>query len=136
MDVWGRDGMRKLWSAANVRTYGGGVADPDFLDELSKLIGEHDIITRSTNSTGHGWGDRSVSRSPRRQRILDIADLGALPRGRMIVYASGTKPALVKTAPWQNGPHATAIRASLARWDPAGDFDPTLDPDPDAEPRP
>jgi hypothetical protein len=72
-----------------------------------------------------------VSRSPRRQRILDIADLGALPRGRMIVYASGTKPALVKTAPWQTGPHAEAIRASLNRWDPAGDFNPGLDPDPE-----
>jgi len=136
MDVWGRDGMRKLWSAANVRTYGGGVADPDFLDELSKLIGEHDVITRSTSSTGHGWGDRSVSRSPRRQRILDIADLGALPRGRMVVYASGSRPALVKTAPWQAGPHAEQIRASLNRWDPAGDFDPTLDPEPNPGPNP
>ncbi|MHA4948707.1 TraM recognition domain-containing protein [Micromonospora sp. SD19] len=29
VDVWGREGMRKLWSAANVRTYGGGVANPD-----------------------------------------------------------------------------------------------------------
>ncbi|WFF09914.1 TraM recognition domain-containing protein [Micromonospora sp. WMMD1076] len=47
VDVWGREGMRKLWSAANVRTYGGGVADPDWLKELSKLIGEHDVTTRA-----------------------------------------------------------------------------------------
>jgi hypothetical protein len=25
VEVWGRDGMLKLWSAANVLTYGGGV---------------------------------------------------------------------------------------------------------------
>ncbi|GAB3866619.1 hypothetical protein GCM10029963_79220 [Micromonospora andamanensis] len=64
VDVWGREGMRKLWSAANVRTYGGGVADPDWLEELSKLIGEHDVTTRSTSSSGTGWGQRSVSTPP------------------------------------------------------------------------
>ena len=43
-------GMRKLWSAANVRTYGGGVADPEFLEEMSKLVGEHDVATRSSTT--------------------------------------------------------------------------------------
>ena len=117
VDVWGREGMRKLWSAANVRTYGGGVAETDFLDEMSRLIGEHDVTTRSTSS---GRGHRSVSRQTRRQRILDVSDLGALPRGRMVVFASGAPPALGRTCPWQTGPYAEAIRASLARWDPAG----------------
>ena len=119
IDVWGREGMRKLWSAANVRTYGGGVADPDFLEELSKLIGEHDVTTRSTSSSGSGWGQRSISHAPRRQRILDVSDLHALPRGRMIVYASGAPPALARTAPWQNSPYAEAIRGSITAWDPA-----------------
>jgi len=118
VDVWGREGMRKLWSAANVRTFGGGVADPEFLDELAKLIGEHDVTTRSTSTSGIGWGDRSVSHQPRRQRILDISDLHALPRGRMVVYSSGAPPVLARTAPWQTGPYAAAIRASIARWDP------------------
>ncbi|WP_233600256.1 TraG/TraD/VirD4 family protein [Micromonospora sp. M71_S20] len=135
VDVWGREGMRKLWSAANVRTYGGGVADPDWLEELSKLIGDHDVTTRSTSSSGSGWGQRSVSHATRRQRILDVSDLHALPRGRMVVYASGAPPALARTAPWQTGPHAEAIRASIARWDPHGCTDWTLTPD-DAPPEP
>lgn len=126
VDVWGREGMRKLWSAANVRTYGGGVADPDWLEELSRLIGEHDVTTRSTSSTGSDWGQRTVSNSSRRQRILDVSDLHALPRGRMVVYASGAPPALARTAPWQTGPYADAIRASIARWDPTGRTDWTL----------
>ncbi|MGC5033799.1 type IV secretory system conjugative DNA transfer family protein [Micromonospora sp. DT229] len=134
VDVWGREGMRKLWSAANVRTYGGGVADPDWLEELSKLIGEHDVTTRSTSSSGSGWGNRSVSHSTRRQRILDVSDLHALPRGRMVVYASGAPPALARTAPWQDGPHAAAIRASIARWDPDSRTDWTLSPDAPPEP--
>ncbi|RAO26085.1 hypothetical protein ONO23_05488 [Micromonospora noduli] len=134
VDVWGREGMRKLWSAANVRTYGGGVADPDWLEELSKLIGEHDVTTRSTSSSGSGWGQRSVSHATRRQRILDVSDLHALPRGRMVVYASGAPPALARTAPWQDGPYATAIRASIAHWDPTGRTDWTLSPDVPPEP--
>lgn len=123
IDVWGREGMRKLWSAANVRTYGGGVADPEFLEEMSKLIGEHDVVTRSTSTSGSGWGQRSVSHQPRRQRILDVAELHALPRGRMVVFSSGAPPALARTAPWQTGPYADAIRASIARWDPTSKTD-------------
>jgi type IV secretory pathway TraG/TraD family ATPase VirD4 len=137
VDVWGRESMRKLWSAANVRTYGGGVAEPDFLDELSRLIGEHDVTVRSTTTTGATW-ERSVNQSPRRQRILDVAELGAIPRGRMVILASGTPPALARTCPWQDGPYAAAIRASLAHWDPQTTYDTTLtttlDPQPEATP--
>jgi type IV secretory pathway TraG/TraD family ATPase VirD4 len=126
VDVWGREGMRKLWSAANVRTYGGGVTETEFLEELSKLVGEHDVATRSS-TTGKGF-ERSTSMQTRRQRILDVSDLGALPRGRMVILASGAPPVLARTCPWQEAPYAKAIRASLARWDPVGRFDPTLDP--------
>ena len=127
VDVWGREGMRKLWSAANVRTYGGGVGETDFLEELSKLIGEHDVTTRSTSTTGQAW-ERTVNQSPRRQRILDVSDLGAIPRGRMVIFASGSPPALAATCPWQDGPYAAAIRQSLARWDPQGQYATGLDP--------
>lgn len=27
VEVWGRDGTRKLWSASNIKVYGGGVAE-------------------------------------------------------------------------------------------------------------
>ncbi|MCO1593843.1 TraG/TraD/VirD4 family protein [Micromonospora sp. RHAY321] len=64
VDVWGREGMRNLSSAANVCTYGGGVADPDWLEELSKLIGEHDVTTRSTHA--HDRRGRRRRRRPQR----------------------------------------------------------------------
>lgn len=130
IDVWGKDGMRKLWSAANVRTYGGGVADPDFLEELSKLIGDYDKVTRSTSTSGGGWGNQTVSRSSQPRRILDPAALHALPRGRMVVYSSGARPVLARTAPWQDGPYAEQIRASIRRFDPDSHTDWTLDPGP------
>ncbi|MFG1849669.1 hypothetical protein [Micromonospora carbonacea] len=52
----------------------------------------------------------------------------------MVVYASGAPPALARTAPWQDGPYADAIRASIARWDPDNRTDWTLSPDAPPEP--
>ncbi|WP_367734248.1 type IV secretory system conjugative DNA transfer family protein [Microbacterium sp. LMI1-1-1.1] len=115
VQVWGRDGMRKLWSASNVAIYGGGVKEPEFLNELSQMIGDYD---RRTTSTSVGRGTRSTSHGVQRERTLDVADLGSLPRGRAVVLASGAPATLVETVPWMNGPHADALRASIAAHDP------------------
>lgn len=88
VQVWGQSGMRKLWSSANVKTYGGGVTETDFLRDLSELIGDYD---RESVSVSQGRGQRNVSRSLHRERILDVADLGALPKGRAVVLASGSR---------------------------------------------
>ena len=114
--VWGRDGMRKLWSASNIAVYGGGVKEPEFLGELSQMIGDYN---RTTTSTSVGRGNRSTSRSVQRDRTLDVADLGAMPRGRAVVFASGAPATLVETVPWMNGPHAAKLRASVAAHDPS-----------------
>ena len=118
VEVWGRDGMRKLWSAANVKVYGGGVSEVEFLSELSQLIGDFDL---STTSVSHGRGGRSTNRAVRRERVLDVADLQAMPKGRAVVFASGAPAALVRTLPWMAGPHAAAVRASIAKHDPAAE---------------
>jgi hypothetical protein len=56
--------------------------------------------------------------SPRRERVLQVSDLGALPPGRALVLASGTKPVLVETIPWWEGPYAGEVQASLKKYDP------------------
>ncbi|WP_431837995.1 type IV secretory system conjugative DNA transfer family protein [Cellulomonas sp. Y8] len=114
VQVWGREGMRKLWSAATVRVYGGGVAEPEFLSELSQLIGEFERTTRSETSSRNG---SSTSWQATRERVLDVADLGSLPRGRIILFAAGAPAVLAKPIPWMAGPHADAVRASIARHD-------------------
>jgi type IV secretory pathway TraG/TraD family ATPase VirD4 len=114
VEVWGRDGMRKLWSAANIAVYGGGVKEPEFLGELSQMVGDYD---KHTMSRSIGKGSRSTSHQVQRERTLDVADLGALPRGRAVVFASGAPATLIETVPWMNGPHAEAVRASIAAHD-------------------
>jgi type IV secretory pathway TraG/TraD family ATPase VirD4 len=118
VEVWGREGMRKLWSAANVKVYGGGVSEVEFLSELSQLIGDYDL---NATSTSQGKGGRSISHSTRRERVLDVADLAALPKGRAVVIASGAPATLARTLPWMTGPHAAAVKASIRAHDPASE---------------
>ena len=41
-----------------------------------------------------------------------------MPKGRAVVLASGARPTLIRTQPWMTGPHAEAVRASIAAHDP------------------
>ncbi|WP_139006911.1 type IV secretory system conjugative DNA transfer family protein [Arthrobacter crystallopoietes] len=117
VEVWGRDGMRKLWSAANIKVYGGGVAEAEFLNELAQLVGEYKYsnTTRSRSKQGTSYSHDD----DRKERTLDVSDLAAFPRGRAIMFASGAPAALLETVPWMSGPHAEAVKASIAAHDPA-----------------
>lgn len=115
--VFGREGMRKLWSASNVKLYLGGVAEAEFLRELSELVGDYD---KSTASVSYNRGIRSTNHQLRRERILDASELAALPRGRAVMLSSGTPAALIETVPWMTGKHAPVVRASIAAHDPSG----------------
>lgn len=114
VSVWGREGMRKLWSAANIRVYGGGVSEVEFLGELAQLTGE---FSRHEHSRTHARGGASTSYSVRSEKVLDAADLAAMPRGRALLLPSGMKPVLIRTEPWMSGPHAGLVRASIARYE-------------------
>lgn len=116
--AFGKTGWEKLWSAANVVTYGGSVRDGEFLQELSDLIGDYE---RPVVSVSHSQGRRTVSRDVRSERILDKADLGALPKGRAVVLSSGARPTLVRTVPWMEAPYAAAVEASVRAHDPAAE---------------
>ncbi|ARJ07648.1 hypothetical protein GCM10010988_40330 [Cnuibacter physcomitrellae] len=113
--VWGKEGMDQLWSAANVKVYGGGVDEEDFLGRLSRLIGNYD---KETSTVTHSRQGRSTSFQLQRQAIMEIGDLRALPRGRAVVLASGAPATMVRTIPWMETEHADAIAASVRAHDP------------------
>jgi len=91
------------------------VSETRFLEDLSRMIGDYD---RRAPSVSTGKGHRTVNRQLHRERILDVADVAALPKGRAVVLASGSRPALVPTQPWMTSPHASAAKASTAAHDP------------------
>jgi len=118
VEVWGPRGMAKLWSAASVRVYGGGASEVDFLRELSTLIGHYRPQTTSATTSRSG---RSVNYSQGHEEVLDVSDLGALRRGRVIVFPSGVRPVLVEPRPWYSTGYADTVRASIKAHDPAAE---------------
>jgi type IV secretory pathway TraG/TraD family ATPase VirD4 len=100
VECWGREGMKKLWGAANLRVYGGGTHEGEFLDEVSRICGEWDAPSTSM-STARATG-RSYTAATRRERILDVSTLGALPASRAVVMPSGTYPLVVRKVAWHH----------------------------------
>lgn len=117
VDAWGKTGMGKMWSAANVRVYGGGVSDDEFLRMLREQIGEYRYQSVSSSHSRHG---RSLNLSSDKDDILSVADLTALPFGRAIVFGSGARSTLIRPVPWMDTNQAEAIRASHDQYDPVG----------------
>lgn len=110
--VWGQGGMRKIWSACNVRGVGSGIAEPEFLRDVSALIGDRDVVSSSV-TTG-GGSRRSQQLSQRREPILDPAELAALPTSRAVVFVSGTPAALVTLRHHSQWPFAEKVGAPAA----------------------
>ena len=114
-ECWGDHGMEKLWGSANIRVYGGGGADTNFLERLSKMVGDYDI---QSNSASYNEGKRGTSQQVQRHNILEVSELAAMPPGRAVVLSSGNPATMVKTVPWFTRPDAGAVKASLAKYDP------------------
>lgn len=110
VEAFGEQGMRKLWSAANIRVAGSGLSDDKFLPFLSQLVGDHDVLRRSTSAT-HGHRQQT-STSINRERILEVSDLSALPRGRAILSSSGMPPGLIELEHYSQKPYGEDCEAS------------------------
>jgi hypothetical protein len=109
--VWGKPGMDALWSAATIKIVGAGIDDPQMAEDLSRLAGEHDVVTESTTHSPQGY---SLSTSLRRQRVLEAADIRALPKGRALLLATGSRIAALRLRPWYAGPRRAEIAAAAA----------------------
>ncbi|MFD3808061.1 type IV secretory system conjugative DNA transfer family protein [Streptomyces sp. NPDC058619] len=109
--VWGDAGMDAMWSASTVKVIGSGIDDPDFADKLSRLIGDHDVETKSTSNSDSG---KSTSISMRQERILPADAIRALPKGTALCFATGMRAAMLDLRPWYMEPGAEALSAASA----------------------
>ena len=108
VDVWGESGMKKLFSTANVFTYGGNVKEEQFLKMLSELVGQYRYTSVSTSRQKDS---RSTSRQDSTDDILSVADLAAMPKGRAIMLGSGSRAVLLRTVPISERPYAHKVAA-------------------------
>lgn len=95
--VWGEHGMDALWSASTCKILGAGLDDARFVEDVSRLIGDHDVAVRSVS---RGSGRASESTSLRRQRIMPAEAIRSLPRGQALLLATGARVALLELQPW------------------------------------
>lgn len=107
--VWGDAGMDALWSAATVKLLGAGLDDADFVEKISKLVGQHDVSTVSVSKSKDG-SSRSVSY--RQEQVLPPDKIRALPKGTALLLATGVRPALIRLRPWYKEPNAGPISAA------------------------
>jgi type IV secretory pathway TraG/TraD family ATPase VirD4 len=107
--VWGEAGMDALWSAATVKLLGAGLDDADFVEKVSKLVGNHDVRTASYSRSKEGV---SRSYSYRLDPVLPADRIRALPKGTALLLATGVRPALIRLRPWYKEPDAGAISAA------------------------
>nr|WP_223065039.1 type IV secretory system conjugative DNA transfer family protein [Streptomyces sp. IB201691-2A2] len=110
--VWGEAGMDALWSAATIKLLGAGLDDADFVEKVSKLVGQRDVSTVSVSKSKDGTS-RSVSY--RLDPILPPDRIRALPKGTALLLATGVRPALIRLRPWYKEPGAAEISAATAR---------------------
>ncbi|OBA46577.1 TraG/TraD/VirD4 family protein [Kocuria sp. ICS0012] len=104
VDVGGESGMRKLFSTANVVTYGGNVKEEGFLKMLSELIGKHPYTSVSSSRQKDSG---STSCQDDTDEILSVADLAALPKGRAVMLGSEAQAVLVSARPYADAAAAS-----------------------------
>ncbi|MFG3350971.1 type IV secretory system conjugative DNA transfer family protein [Streptomyces sp. NPDC048001] len=109
---WGEAGMDALWSAATVKIVGSGIDDADFADRLSRQVGDHDVQTVSVSTSE---GGKSTSVSMRTERILPPDAIRALPKGKVLLLATGLRIAMLSIRPWYKEPSAKVVGPASAR---------------------
>lgn len=112
VEAFGEHGMNKMWSAANVRVAGSGLSEDKFLPFLSSLIGDRDVIKRTSQTQAGRMGGRSASTSVQRERIMEPSDIAQLPRGRAVLTASGQPAALMRLEHYSQKPYAADVKQS------------------------
>src|SRR5205085_2509524 len=85
---------------------GAGIDDARTAEDLSRLVGDHDVPIRSVSRHRDGLTE---SVSLRRQRILAPDEIRALPKGSALLLATGTRAALLNLHPWYTGPRADEL---------------------------
>jgi len=107
--VWGDAGMDAMWSAATIKLLGAGLDDADFVEKISRLVGNRDVRTPSYSKSKDG---SSRSYSYRLDPVLPADRIRALPKGTALLLSTGVRPALIRLRPWYKEPNAGRISAA------------------------
>ena len=109
--VWGQHGMAALWSASTIKIIGRGIDDPKFAEDISRLIGSHDVAVGSRTRSDRGGF--SYQTSTHQRRIMEASDVRELAENTALLFANGVAPVIINLAPWYTGPEADLINSQI-----------------------
>lgn len=96
---WGKEGLRKLASAANQMLYAGGVKEAAFLGDLEKLIGTYYLDSVQRSHSTQAGSSTSTSLESQQRPIATVSDLAELPKGRAWLLSTGNPPVYTAMVP-------------------------------------
>jgi type IV secretory pathway TraG/TraD family ATPase VirD4 len=106
--VWGQAGWDTLWGAATIKVLGAGCDDDRLLEAISQAVGETEVTVSSVTIGG------PPHLSTRRQRLLAVDAIRALPKGTALLLATGHPVVAIRLLPWFESRHAARVRAGQA----------------------
>lgn len=112
---WGDRAAQAIWDNATCKLIFGGSAYPDVLEDISRLCGEYDhTYTVHTSGGLLASTPSSVSRQPRKERVVPIETLYTLQPLTALLLARASRPVHLKVLPWWQRPDADQLRADQA----------------------
>jgi type IV secretory pathway TraG/TraD family ATPase VirD4 len=108
-NIWGEAGERALRDLANITLVWGGQKDVGFLEEISRLAGEHDELVETIT---HNESGKSSSWTPRRMPVLPIGDIANLATNHAVVVSPHLRPRITYLPSWRSDRSLAALVAS------------------------
>ncbi|MST31680.1 TraM recognition domain-containing protein [Acidimicrobiaceae bacterium USS-CC1] len=116
-DRWGREAGGAIWDSAIAKVILGGSANADDLGDISRLIGDREVIEWSETRAG-GAAGLSMSSTTRHRPILEPSELRRLPIGTGLLLLRSAPPIMMRLQPWTaraDAAHLTAGRRARER---------------------
>lgn len=110
---WGKDGAETIFNGAAAKVILGGMADQEFLERVSTLIGR-EWVEHLSSSVGTGRHDEptvNTSRSMQLDQKMPLEKIRKLPSGKALLLYRELE-AVVDLVPWWDLPQADKFRAS------------------------
>lgn len=105
---WGREQAQAIWDASTVKLVLGGSSNPDDLADISRMIGERDIVDRSRSY--QPGGGTSWSETRHREAVLDPSMIRTLRFGYGLLLLRSARPIILDLHPWTARPDAGLLR--------------------------
>ena len=94
---WGDDGAQTILNSASVTLVLGALKDTGFLEDVSRLIGDHSVERSSTTKSPQ---QSSTSTSSYMERVMNVSELRQLPEGDALLLYRELAPAKVQLPAW------------------------------------